>query len=114
MNAAVYDTTVTTHANLLELASVVSGGIVSKSLLDRGDVKQILFAMDADQAISEHHVPCPATVHLLDGQLDFAVTQQQYEMRPGDWLMIPPDAPHALKAIKPSRFLLTLLKEPTS
>ena len=114
MTTVTYDATTTAHANLLDLAPVAAGGIVSKPLLDHGDVKQILFAMDTNQAISEHQVPYPATVQILDGKLHFTVAHEVHEMESGDWLIMPPHAPHALRAEKPTRFLLTLLKGPST
>jgi len=49
-------------------------------------------------------------VHVLDGRLRFAVGADEREMGPHDWLVMPPDAPHRLRALDPSRFVLTLFK----
>ena len=101
----------TDDANLLALADVVAGAIVSKPLIDTGALKQILFAMDAEQEISQHKAPFPATVHVLDGRLRFGVAGRDREMGPHDWVLMKPGEPHDLTAIEPTRFLLTLVKQ---
>jgi quercetin dioxygenase-like cupin family protein len=51
-----------------------------------------------------------ASVHMLDGRLKFGVDGKDREMRANDWLIMPPNAPHRLSAIEPTRFVLTLFK----
>ena len=98
------------HVSLAESIKVVTGSTVSKPLLECGGVKQVLFAMDAGQEISDHRVPFPATVHLLDGRLSLTVDDQTMVLGPSDWVVMKPDAAHSLRAAEPCRFLLTMLR----
>ncbi len=97
-------------AELLEFCPVVPGATVSKPLLNLPEGRAVLFAMDAGQELSEHRAPFTAMVHVLDGELHFTVDGQERVMRANSWLVMPPNAPHALRATVASRFLLTLLK----
>ncbi|GAB4194536.1 MAG: hypothetical protein Kow00105_08780 [Phycisphaeraceae bacterium] len=99
-------------SNLLELAPVVPGATVSKPVLDGKGLRQIVFAMDAGQTMSEHRAPFLAVVQVLYGELDFGVAGRKHRLQAHDWLTMPPDTPHDLTAIKPTRFLLSLVKEP--
>ena len=110
MATAIFDAMTTEKCNLLELAPIVENAIVSKPLLQLS-TKVILFSMDAKQEISEHRAPFVATIHVLDGCLQFTVDGKAYELKVGDWLVIPNNHPHDLKAIEPTRFLLTMLKD---
>lgn len=110
MAKPLFDVTETVGAEIADLIPIVPGGIVSKALIDTGACKQILFSMDAGQEISEHKAPFPATVHVLEGELDFDVEGAARRMKAGSWLLMPPDAPHGLRALAPCRFLLTLIK----
>ncbi len=112
MAQALYTTENTVYANLLETAPVQSGATVSKPLVNTEALRQILFAMDAGQSLSEHRAPYVAVVQVLDGRLRFGVDGETREMGPNDWLVMPPDTPHDLDAIEPTRLLLTLTKEP--
>ena len=64
MAQALYTTENTAYANLLETAPVQSGATVSKPLVNTEALRQILFAMDAGQSLSEHRAPYVAVVHL--------------------------------------------------
>ncbi len=104
-------TTETAHAaNLIELISIVEAGTVSKTLLNEPIFKQVLFAMDEGQELSEHRAPYLAIVQVLDGRLHLRVTGETHTLGPGAWLLMPPDAPHDVRAETPTRFLLTLMK----
>ncbi|HEX5053486.1 MAG TPA: cupin domain-containing protein [Planctomycetota bacterium] len=110
MVKAMFDVESVGVAKLLEAVSVVAGSVVSKPLVHTTSCKMIVFAMDEGQSISEHHAPYVATVHVLDGRLDFGVAGAQYELGPNDWMVLPVDAKHDLTAVAPTRFLLTLLR----
>jgi quercetin dioxygenase-like cupin family protein len=114
MAKALYQTQQVNYANLLELTPIVQGATVSKPLVDNGVLRQIVFAMDKGQSMSEHRAPFVAVVQLLDGELDFTVSGQTRRLVAHDWLVMPTDEPHDLDAIEPTRFLLTLVKEHTA
>jgi quercetin dioxygenase-like cupin family protein len=110
MAKALFDASRVNRTNLIESAPVTGGGIVSKPLLDAAGLRQIVFAMDAGQTISEHRAPYTAVVQMLDGRMRLGAGEAQYEMGPHDWLVMPPDQPHDLEALEPTRLLLTLVK----
>lgn len=110
MAKPIFDVASTHHANLDQLAPIVEGAIVSKPLIDAGPVKVVLFAVDREQEISEHRAPYVATVHVISGRMRFGVGGETRMLGPGDWLVMPPDEPHDLAAVEPTRFLLTLVK----
>ena len=110
MTKALFDVVGVANANLLEVAPIVAGAIVSKPLINTTACKVIVFALDAGQSISEHHAPYVATVQVLDGRLEFGVAGKKSVMEANDWLVMPFDTKHDLTAVQPTRFLLTLLK----
>ena len=110
MAAPLLDGTTPEFVGLLETCPIVAGATVSRALLNTPDGRVIVFAMDAGQEMSEHRAPFMATVHVLDGCLNFGVDGHQREMRASEWLVMPPNAPHRLRAIEPTRFVLTLFK----
>lgn len=97
-------------ANLSELIESVRSGTVSKTLLNQPEFKQVLFAMDQGQELSEHRAPYVAIVQVLEGRLRMRVAGHDYVLGPESWLLMPPDAPHDVHAEQATRFLLTLAK----
>ena len=114
MAKPLFQTQQVNHANLLELTPIVEGATVSKPLVNSDAVRQVVFAMDKGQVMSEHRAPFVVVVQILDGEMDFTVEGETRRLVAHDWIIMPPDKPHDLDAIKPTRFLLTLVKESTS
>lgn len=110
MASPLLDGTTPEFVELLTTCPIVAGATVSRALLNTPDERVIVFAMDAGQEMSEHRAPFMATVHVLDGRLKFCVDGKEREMRSSEWLVMPPNAPHRLVAIEPTRFVLTLFK----
>lgn len=110
MAQPLFDVSSPHFADLLAVCPVVPGATVSKPLLNLAEGKVIVFSMDAGQEISDHRAPFAATVHVLDGRLRFGVSGVERDMGPHDWLSMPPDAPHRLRALEPTRFILTMFK----
>jgi quercetin dioxygenase-like cupin family protein len=110
MAQPLFDPARTNAARLAEICPVVPGAIVSKPLLNEPYLRQVVFAMDAGQEMSEHRAPFLAVVQMIDGRIDFTVDAVTHTLEAGDWLSMPPDKPHALLAHTPSRFMLTLAR----
>lgn len=96
--------------NLAHTIDLAASGTTSKTLLEERGVKQILFSMDEGQEMSSHSSSFPASVHVLEGRLRFELEKETFDLGPNDWLMMPSGAKHALTALSPMRFLLTLFK----
>jgi quercetin dioxygenase-like cupin family protein len=111
MTADTADPTALRSARLTDLVEIAPGGIVSRPLLEYGPVKQVLFAMDAGQALSEHSASSPGTVHVLQGKLSMRVLGEDHVLQAHDWLMMPAHAPHRVVAEEPTLFLLSLFKD---
>lgn len=103
-------TTDSTHlANLVALLAIEPGKVVSKSLVDAGATKVVLFAIDAGVSIREHRAPHVAVIHVVTGRVRLGVGGATHELAPNDWLLMPANAPHDVHAVEASRFLLTLV-----
>jgi quercetin dioxygenase-like cupin family protein len=111
MALPIFDASTPQFADVLATCPIVAGATVSKPLVNLPEGKVVIFAMDAGQEISEHRAPFVGTVHVLDGRLAFGIAGLEREMGPNDWLLMPPNAPHRLLALAPTRFLLTLFKK---
>lgn len=110
MGKALFGSQSTATANLLEAVPVVAGAIVSKTFVDCGAGKWIVFAMDAGQSIAEHRTPFCLSVVVLDGELEFTVGGVRQTLGPGAWLYAPGNVEHDLVAKSPTRFLLNLVR----
>lgn len=97
--------------NLNETLPISAGATASKPLIDLpGDLKLVLFAMDAGQEISAHSAPFPATVLCISGKLEVMVDGAWTTLEAGAHQDLPKGRPHGVKAAEASHWLLTMLR----
>jgi Cupin domain. len=46
----------------------------------------------------------------VEGEADFILEGKVFRMKAGDMLLMPPNAPHALKTLTPFKMLLVMLR----
>ena len=97
--------------NLIDSIDYQNNTIVSKSLLKAGGGNVTLFAFSRDQKLSEHSTPHHAMVQCLEGELEFILNGHSSILKPGDFIIMEPNAPHAVRAVTDCKMLLTLIKK---
>jgi len=96
--------------SLSSLVDYQPQSIVSRTLLRNPSGHIVLFAFDAGQELSEHTSPYEVMVLGIEGEADFTLSNETFKVRAGDMLLIPPNAPHSLKALTPFKMLLVLIR----
>lgn len=84
--------------------------VVSKEIVNRPQGTVTLFAFDKGQGLSEHSAPYKAFVTILDGVAEITVSGVKHEVKTGEMLPMPANAPHILRAIEPFKMMLTMVK----
>jgi quercetin dioxygenase-like cupin family protein len=99
------------QAKVLALAAETQyapNGIVSRTLLRTPNGRMVLFGFDAGQELTEHTSPHHAVVHVLSGRCEWKLGDETRELQAGELLYMPPQLPHAVKALERFSMLLTL------
>ena len=96
--------------NLNETVVVAPGAIVRRTLARSAGGNVTAFAFDRGQELAEHSAPFDALVHLLDGELVVVIDGTDYELAPGDAIIMPADVPHAVRAPERAKWMLVMLK----
>jgi len=94
---------------LVEMVSYQEGSVVSRQITkaDAGNVT--LFAFDVGQELSEHTAPFDALAHILEGEAEIRISGNPYALNAGDAIIMPANAPHAVKAKTKFKMLLTMI-----
>jgi len=96
--------------NLSELLEYQSGAVVSREVVRKGAGTVTLFAFDKAQGLSEHTAPFDALVYLVDGEAEILIAGKKNKVKKGDFIIMPANKPHALKAVKKFKMLLVMIK----
>ncbi len=96
--------------SVVDMLQYQEGAVVSKTLIDKKTGTVTLFAFGQGQGLSEHTAPFDALVQVLDGEVEIHISGQPFHLSPGEIIVMPANEPHALKAIKPFKMLLTMIR----
>ncbi|HCE45393.1 MAG TPA: cupin domain-containing protein [Lentisphaeria bacterium] len=96
-----------------ELKSLIQyskDSIVSRTISDSKAGTLTVFAFDKDQGLSEHSAPFDAIVQVLDGAGEFIIGGNPVKAPAGHLVIMPANVPHAVRAVKKFKMLLTMIR----
>jgi len=96
--------------SLAQETQFASHGIVSRTLLRTPVSRTVLFGFSEGQELTEHTSTQYAFIQVLSGECEFSVSGKPHLLKAGDFLYMPPNVPHAVKAVGQFSMLLTLVK----
>ena len=97
-----------TAVRLADLIDYQIGSVVSRTVIDKDTGTVTLFAFDEGQGLSEHTAPFDALVYNLDGEVEVIISGKAVQLKKGEMVIMPANKPHALKATKRFKMLLTM------
>lgn len=95
---------------LSELVSYQDGSVVSKTLIDKKIGTLTMFSFGAGQGLSEHTAPFDAVVQVVDGEAEVFINGESQVVCAGQIIIMPANIPHELKAVKPFKMLLIMIR----
>jgi quercetin dioxygenase-like cupin family protein len=96
--------------SLTALVDYSEGAVVSRTILKNEAGTVTLFSFDEGQALSEHSTPFDALVQVLDGAVELTIGGKKIAAKTGEIVILPANIPHAVKAVKKFKMLLTMIK----
>jgi quercetin dioxygenase-like cupin family protein len=90
--------------------SYSDGSVVSQTVIEKKTGTVTLFAFDKGQGLSEHSAPFDALVEVLDGKAVITIGGEPHEVKAGEYVIMPANVPHALKAVEKFKMLLVMIK----
>ena len=95
---------------LVDLADYQEGSVVSRTIIDKKAGTVTFFAFAEGQGLSEHTAPFDALVYLLDGEAEIVISGKPIHLEGGEMVIMPANHPHALKATKNFKMILTMIR----
>jgi len=96
--------------DMKEAVKYSAGSVVSQTIIDKKTGTATLFAFDKGQGLSEHSAPYDALVEILDGKAVISIGGEAHEVKAGEYVIMPANMPHALKAVEKFKMLLIMIK----
>ncbi|RKY55273.1 MAG: cupin domain-containing protein [Candidatus Neomarinimicrobiota bacterium] len=95
---------------LTDLLDYQINAVVSREIIRKDTGTVTLFAFDKSQGLSEHTAPFDALVQVLEGEMEITISGRAFPVKTGEFIIMPANDPHALKALTPAKMLLTMIK----
>jgi quercetin dioxygenase-like cupin family protein len=95
---------------LIDLAEYQEGSVVSRTIIDKKIGTVTFFAFDEGQGLSEHTAPFDALVYLLEGEAEIVISGKPLRLKEGEMVIMPANQPHALRAVKKLKMVLTMIR----
>jgi quercetin dioxygenase-like cupin family protein len=83
-------------------------GHFAKTLFKKHDLRVVLITMEKAAKMKEHHADGTISVHVLKGQIRFAVHGKPHDLKLGNLLTLGASIKHEVEALEDSAFLLTI------
>jgi len=97
-------------AKAVELVNYQDGAVVSREIVKKPTGNVTIFAFDEGQDLSEHTTPFDALVHIVEGDAEIVISGQPHQLQGGEMILMPAGQPHALKALKRFKMILTMIR----
>lgn len=94
---------------LVDLVKYQKDSVVSRMVINKKSGSVTLFAFDEGQSLSEHTAPFDALVYILDGEAVITISDKSNHVNKGEMIMMPANTPHALKAVRKFKMMLTMI-----
>jgi len=105
--------TVFQHSKIYDLAGSIeyaSGSVVSKIITKNDTGNLTIFAFDKGQGLSEHSAPFDALIQIIEGSGEIEINKQSHWLSKGQFIIMPANVPHAVKAIERFKMFLIMIK----
>lgn len=97
-------------ASARDFVSYQDGAIVSREIVKKPTGSVTFFAFDEGQGLSEHTAPFDALVQVVEGETEIMISGQPRRLQGGEMILMPANQPHALKALKRFKMILTMIR----
>ena len=95
---------------LRDLAEYQEGAVVSRTIIDKKTGTVTFFTFDEGQGLSEHTAPFDALVYLIEGEAEIVISGKPLRVKEGEFVIMPANQPHALRAVMHFKMLLTMIR----
>ena len=97
-------------ATAAEWVNYQEGSVVSREIVKKPTGNVTIFAFDEGQGLSEHTAPFDALVYVLEGEAEIRIAGHSHRLQGGEMILMPAGQPHALKAVKRFKMILTMIR----
>ncbi|AFD00467.1 double-stranded beta-helix domain protein [Methanocella conradii HZ254] len=93
-----------------ELVGYQEGSVVSREVINKKTGTVTIFAFDEGEGLSTHSAPFDAMLYVVEGEAEVTIDDNPSKLKAGDFIIMPANHPHAVKALKKFKMLLIMIR----
>lgn len=95
--------------DLVAEVEIPVNGTLSRVLYRDEHIRLVVFAFDEGQELTDHTARHAAIVQVVTGRIELVLDSRPVVLERRGWVHMPPQLPHAVRALEPTVMVLTLL-----
>lgn len=95
---------------VVEIIEYVPNSVVSKTIIKKATGNVTVSSFDEGEELAERTSPCDNFIQIIDGSAEVIINEKKYQLKLGEGVVIPADAPHCFNANEQFKMICIIIK----
>ena len=95
---------------IVEIIEYVPNAVVSKTVIKKTTGNITVTSFDTGEELAEKTSPFDTYIQIIDGAAEIIINEKKYQLKVGDGIVIPAQAPHCFNANEQFKMVSTVIK----
>ena len=98
---------------IVEILEYMPNAVVSKTIIKKTSGNVTVASFAADEELAEKKSPYDTFIQIIDGAAEVIVNEKKYQIKAGDGMIVPANAPYCINAHEKFKMISTVVKSAT-
>ena len=95
---------------VVEVIEYMPNAVVSKSIIKKSSGNVTITSFDEDEELAEKKSASDTYVQIIDGAAEVIINDKKYQLKLGDGIVVPANAPYSINAPEKFKMISTVIK----
>jgi quercetin dioxygenase-like cupin family protein len=95
---------------IVEILEYMPNAVVSKTIIKKTSGNVTITSFAADEELAEKKSPYDTYVQIIDGAAEVIINEKKYQLKVGNGIVIPANAPYCINAHEKFKMISTVIK----
>ncbi len=95
---------------VVEIIEYMPNAVVTKTIIKKSTGNVSITSFDADEELAEKKSPYDTYIQIIDGAAEVIINDKKYQLKVGDGIVVPANAPYSINAHEKFKMITTVIK----
>jgi quercetin dioxygenase-like cupin family protein len=95
---------------IVEIIEYMPNAVVSKTIIKKTSGNVTITSFAADEELAEKKSPYDTYIQIIDGAAEVIINEKKYQLKAGDGIVVPVNAPYSINAHEKFKMISTVIK----